>query len=255
MAANASGWGTMPRRTARRIAREGIRRRLQPGDRLAAEQVLIAYFEVSRTTMRNALALLGFLGIVEGRAGKKGGTRIAAPTNDPVVSALGAVLQAAGADVGTVLDALGALVPTLAGAAADRAELSTVESLRQAAAAADPALGDVAFAAPVGAFVNTLAEATGNAALVSVTDALVRITTLAPLSYRRRRRAVREHIDAVVDAVERADATAARLRAQTWWDEQVAGWRRTQAADVARAVQWPDVDELLDAPRQHRPVL
>src|ERR1700722_7869162 len=56
--------------------------RLAPGDRLPAEQELAAWFEVSRMTLRHALAELARRGLVTRTVGRGGGTFIAEPKLD-----------------------------------------------------------------------------------------------------------------------------------------------------------------------------
>jgi GntR family transcriptional regulator len=53
--------------------------RLVPGDRLAAEQDLAAWFGVSRMTLRHALGELARRGLVTKAVGRRGGTFVAAP--------------------------------------------------------------------------------------------------------------------------------------------------------------------------------
>jgi DNA-binding FadR family transcriptional regulator len=50
---------------------------LQPGEQLPAERELAEMLEVSRTTIRQALARLAALGIIESRRGRAGGTFVA----------------------------------------------------------------------------------------------------------------------------------------------------------------------------------
>lgn len=50
---------------------------LKPGDRLASEKELIAQFEVSKATMREALRVLEAMGLVEMRKGTQGGVFVA----------------------------------------------------------------------------------------------------------------------------------------------------------------------------------
>lgn len=51
--------------------------RLKPGDRLASEKELIAQFEVSKATMREALRVLEAMGLVQIRKGTQGGVFVA----------------------------------------------------------------------------------------------------------------------------------------------------------------------------------
>lgn len=50
--------------------------RLKPGDRLASEKELVAQFDVSKATLREALRALEVMGLVESRKGASGGVYI-----------------------------------------------------------------------------------------------------------------------------------------------------------------------------------
>lgn len=243
-----SGWGTMPRRTARSIVRETIARRLRPGDRLASEPTLLAYFGVSRVTMRNALALLGFLGAVEVVAGKHGGTRVAAPSVDPVVSSLAMTLQSAGADLGSVVDALAVIAPAIAARAAEHHDPDAIAELHQRLKDVDPTMDAGTFVRAVHQFHIAIGHASGNPALAAINEALARITALEPVEQSlRQRRSLREEAAAVYDAIAAGDVGRAQAEAGEAWRQRVAALKTRHPSVLSRAVEWPDVDELLDA--------
>ena len=50
-----------------------LKGRLRPGDRLASEQEMIEQFNVSRQTLREAVTVMEYMGLLERRAGVKGG--------------------------------------------------------------------------------------------------------------------------------------------------------------------------------------
>jgi GntR family transcriptional regulator len=70
---------------------------LVPGDRLPTEQDLAAWFDVSRMTLRHALAELTRRGLVTRTVGRHGGTFVAAPKLEQDLAA-GAALQIAEGD-------------------------------------------------------------------------------------------------------------------------------------------------------------
>jgi DNA-binding FadR family transcriptional regulator len=247
-----SGWGTTPRRTARRIVREALALGLRPGDRLAAEPALIDYFGVSRLTMRNALALLGFLGAVEVVAGKHGGTRVAAPTADPVVSSLGMVLQHADADLGSVIDALAVIAPAIAALAAEHGDADAIAALRRRLDEIDPTMEAGEFVRAGHRFHIAIGHASGNPALAVINEALARITALEPLEQSLpQRRALRAETAAIFDAIAAGDAARAHAVATEAWHKRVHALTTRHRAVLSRSIEWPDVDELLD----HRSVL
>jgi GntR family transcriptional regulator, transcriptional repressor for pyruvate dehydrogenase complex len=244
----ASGWGTTPRRTARRIIREALDRNLRPGDRLARERTLVEFFGVSRSTMRNALGLLAFLGAVEGVAGKSGGSRMAAPSADAVTSSLGMVLQAQGADLATVVDALAAVAPTVARLAADRADAGDLKELAQRLGDLDPAADAATFAAGEQRLAVAVARSSGNVALAAFVEALTRITTLEPIETTvAERRASKKDASALVDAIAAGDAASAHDGAVDHWGRRRRNLETKHRSALRRRLEWPAIDELLDA--------
>lgn len=138
---------------------------LQPGDRLPGERALADALSVSRQSVREALRVLDYLGVVEVRPGE--GTFVATTPPTPIDPSLYGLLS----ERTFLLDLLEArriLEDGIVQLAARRATRDDLEALDQFLAARDSELaggkhdvaGDLAFHA-------LLAEATGNPVLVS----------------------------------------------------------------------------------------
>ena len=245
-------WGRSSRQLARQLDREATQRGLDAGARIAAEPVLIADFATSRGTLRQALGLLGFLGRVESRFGRGGGTVVAEPDHRVATSALAMVFQARAASTGDVLRTLAALQPTAASLAARRGdpghEAAVTAALDALRLSVETASG-VTYIAKVASWEISLATASGNAVLATVTSALVemavRLAFVADAPRAQRRRLVDE-AEEIVAAVRTGDAESASMLAATSWERRLKQIQRQSADALAQPVVWADVDELLD---------
>jgi DNA-binding FadR family transcriptional regulator len=150
---------------ARAIRDDILRGRYRPGERLPSERELARALEVSRASVREALAALQLRGVVETRAGA--GTFV---TAEPPLSDA----PAHDASPSAVLEARAQLEPAIARLAAERAQPdAAVENLLTAMEAAlDP--GDPAARATWNAsdrlFHRQLAAMTGNPVLLAFAD-------------------------------------------------------------------------------------
>lgn len=97
-----------------------IRGELKDGDTLAPEAHLIAEFEVSRPTIREAVRILESEGLVTVTRGARGGARISSPTSDLVARAAGIALQSQGATIGDLYEMRTIIEPPAARMIAER---------------------------------------------------------------------------------------------------------------------------------------
>jgi len=138
---------------------------LQPGDRLLGERELAEALSVSRQSVREALRVLDYLGVVEGRPGE--GTFVATTPPSPVDASLYSLLSER-TFLLDVIEARRILEEGIVGLAARRATRDDLDALedalrareRELAAGRRDVAGDLAFH-------TQLAETTGNPALVS----------------------------------------------------------------------------------------
>jgi DNA-binding FadR family transcriptional regulator len=104
---------------ASRIRKRIIRGELKHGDKLPAEAVLIAEFEVSRPTLREAMRILEWEGLISVSRGARGGARVNAGTSDLVTRAAGLALQARSATIFDIYEARSLIEPHAARLAAE----------------------------------------------------------------------------------------------------------------------------------------
>lgn len=186
-------------------------RHLQPGDRLPAERELAGVLSVSRQSVREALRVLDYIGVVEVRPGE--GTFVASTPPTPLDPSLYGQLS----ERSFLLDLLEGrriLEEGIVHLAARRATRDDLETLEDSLAAREAELvagrrdveGDLAFHV-------MLAESTGNRALVSAVRHLNEMWLQAREKTGRRptspRKALRFHRQ-ILQAVRRRQPAAAR---------------------------------------------
>lgn len=236
--------GTVPQRTARWMMREALRRNLVPGDRVASEPTLMGYFDVSRGSLREALRVLAFLGVIEVRSGPGGGVRMAMPGARVVASALAAALQFRASTLHTVVEARAMAESPLAGRAATHRKDDDLAALEACTAQMEASIGTDGFVGPDQRFPELVAAAAGNEAMSLVVCALTRIARTAQPQYDTvtQRRLARERT-AIVRAIGARDEQAARERTAALYAGVLDGVMTSE--DLAARVVWADVDELM----------
>jgi GntR family transcriptional repressor for pyruvate dehydrogenase complex len=107
-----------------RLIRDGL---LKPGDMLPPERELAETFQVSRSSLRDAIRALELMGMVEARQGE--GTVVREPSAEAVASPLTAVLLQQRKFVSELLELRTMIEPTLAARAAKHAGAEDVARL------------------------------------------------------------------------------------------------------------------------------
>jgi GntR family transcriptional repressor for pyruvate dehydrogenase complex len=107
-----------------RLIRDGL---LKPGDKLPPERELAEMFQVSRSSLRDAIRALEQMGLVHARQGE--GTVVLAPSTESLINPLAAVLLHERELVGELLEFREMIEPALARRAATYASPEDVEHL------------------------------------------------------------------------------------------------------------------------------
>ena len=213
-------------RLAESIRARILGRELEPGSVLPTETELARQFAVNRSTVREALRNLQSAGLLERRGGGKK-LFVSRPTISAVGGGLSEALSMHDARFADVWEALLAMEPAIAAAAARRREASQVEELATLArqfAAADLPAGEAVD--KVGMFFRAVGRASGNPVFVIANEPLVQLVEpgLAIIIDRvpQARRRIAVALAALVDAIRRrAGNTAA-----TWMRRHVEDFRR-----------------------------
>lgn len=236
---------------ARRIRNAIIRGELADGDTLPAEAHLIAEFEVSRPTIREAVRILESEGLVTVSRGARGGARISMPNYEMVARAAGITLQAKGVTIGDLYEMRTLIEPPAARLLAERNSKAAVPVLRKLIDAELELVTDrFAVSKRIAEFHQTMIELAGNKTLIMVAQALRglvdehlalaqrrRPVTDAEASVRQTRFGLKSH-SKLVDLIEAKDGPGAEAH---WKAHMIA------AGKVWLAQVGPDsVVELLD---------
>jgi GntR family transcriptional regulator, transcriptional repressor for pyruvate dehydrogenase complex len=206
------------------LRRQIVRGDLAEGDALPSESELMAQFDVSRPTLREAFRVLESESLIAVRRGAHGGARVQLP--DPEVAARYAaiILEYRGTTLDDVYEARTVIEPPCVGLLADTRSDDAMAQLRQAlidhdAVADDPMLSIKTHTA----FHSLLVDLTGNQTLRLLMGLLEHIIDMANLSQvestvgtavheRASRKGLAAH-HRVVDLIEARDSAAAE---QLW---------------------------------------
>ncbi len=115
---------------AKQIRNAIIRGELSDGDTLPAESHLIAEFEVSRPTIREAVRILESEGLVAVARGARGGARISSPNYAMIERAAGITLQSQHVTIGDLYEMRTLIEPLAARLVAERNSEMAVPILR-----------------------------------------------------------------------------------------------------------------------------
>ncbi|MEV8516919.1 FCD domain-containing protein [Dactylosporangium sp. NPDC051484] len=178
--------------------------RLSPGARLPAERELSELLGISRPTLRETIRSLVSMNILESRHGS--GTFVAALDTATLLEPLQFVMALNVRTVDELFEARLLLEPALAALAAARADAAQVAAMRATLSDRDRVAADVTLH-------RLIAEAAGNTLLSTMLQTLSALGRASRAMTASRpgvlRRTATEH-QAIVDAIDRRDAAAAR---------------------------------------------
>jgi len=163
-------------RVAAEIRNAIVRGELTESDSLPAEAHLIARFEVSRPTLREAIRILESENLVKVARGPRGGARVMALNADLVARTVGQTLQSRRATLKDIMEARLTIEPPAARMAAERRPKEASLRLRKQIIAEYDALGDTPrLARAVADFHTLVLEVSANQSLMLMGQALQRI--------------------------------------------------------------------------------
>ncbi|MFC7787503.1 FadR/GntR family transcriptional regulator [Microbacterium sp. MAHUQ-60] len=114
---------------AQQIMSDVSRDKLEPGDRLPPERVMLEEYEIGRGTLREALRLLEFQGAIALRSGPGGGPVLLDPTAAHLGSSLLLLMQMKGAPYRSVVEVRQGIEPFTSRLAATNISDSALETL------------------------------------------------------------------------------------------------------------------------------
>lgn len=233
--------GLLGERVAHRLERYIVERDLKPGDRLPSGRELTELYGVSRTVIRDAVAILERRGLVETRPGS--GIYVRDGGSDAVADVLGQMLRRNAISLPELMETRWLLEVYNAGRAAARA--TAVDRTRMQAAISEMgrATSPLRFVEADVAFHEALAAAAGNRVLAaflrSLRSLLLRGMLIGTGVAGAREAAVADHA-AILAAIQAGDASAARADMERHLRRGADEW--LQAGYLPRPLRFGDDD-------------
>lgn len=221
---------------AKRVAR------LEPGDQLPPERVLIEELGVARNTAREALRLLEIQGVITIKAGPGGGPIVARPDHRPLAYSLSLALQGTDATFSDLLRARSVIESEMAERAAERRSAEQVAELNASNERMKALLDDEeAFLRENLIFHDLCAKAAGNRILQLFHASLKEISdghSVGVAFTAKQRAAVLVAHERVAAAIAAGDPAMAREAMQQHMGEAEAYIRRRYPEQLRKSIQW-----------------
>jgi GntR family transcriptional repressor for pyruvate dehydrogenase complex len=161
---------------ARKIMSDVAQRGLRPGDFLPAERTMIETYGVGRVTLREALRLLEFQGVISLKPGPGGGPILQDPSGTHLASTVVLLLQMKQAPFRAVVEVRSAVEPMISRLAAERMSDEALTQLEKSVHSMRENLGDRnMFLESNKEFHDIIAWSSGNALFGYLIDSLVGI--------------------------------------------------------------------------------
>ena len=176
---------------AKRIVEDIARRGNTVGDRLPPEHLMLEEYGVGRGTLRESLRYLELQGVLTLKPGPGGGPIVQQPDGGTLAATLSLLLQFENAPFSAIVEARGAMEPSIARLAARRMTPEALEELRRTVEATRSGMADSAsFAAESERFHVLIAWGSGNALFGYLLEAMSGLLAGATMGveYPRRQR-------------------------------------------------------------------
>jgi GntR family transcriptional repressor for pyruvate dehydrogenase complex len=227
---------------AQRIVRDIGRAGLRPGDLLPPERVMLETYETGRGTLREALRLLEFQGVIALKPGPGGGPILLNPAASHLASTLQLVMQLNQAPYRAVLEARATLEPVISRLAAERISPESLAGLAASVGQMRGSLDDAdRFRDCDKRFHTVIAWSSGNVLFAYLVDALLGILdgTVLGIDYPGDRRAaiLRAH-EEIHAAIARHHAAAAGERMREHIEADARHAQRKFPEILEQAVTW-----------------
>lgn len=105
---------------AQRIVRDALRDGIKPGDLLLPEKTMLEKYQTGRGTLREALRLLEFQGVIALKPGPRGGPVFLSPDASHLASTVVLLMQLKSAPFRTIVEVRSAMEPMISSLAAQR---------------------------------------------------------------------------------------------------------------------------------------
>ena len=210
---------------AQRIVRDSLRDGLKPGDLMSPERTMLEKYQSGRGTLREALRLLEFQGVIALKPGPRGGPVLQNPDASHLASTVVLLMQINEAPFRTIVEVRSAMEPMISSLAAVR---MNEDDLADLAATIDQMRTDMddqfSFLEANKRFHDVIAWSSGNVLFGYIVDSLLGIMdgTVIGIHYpTHRRQAILVAHQEIYEALKSRDPAASQARMQEHIDAYV----------------------------------
>ncbi|HYJ70825.1 MAG TPA: FCD domain-containing protein [Nocardioidaceae bacterium] len=201
---------------AQRIVRDAIRDGLKPGDLLMPERSMLETYQIGRGTLREALRLLEFQGVITLKPGPRGGPVLQDPDATHLASTVVLLMQLKESPFRTIVEVRSALEPMISSLAATRMSDDSLDDLQRTIEQMQEQLDDQhTFLDANKRFHDIIAWSSGNTLFGYIVDSLLGIMdgTVVGVDYptHRRKAILKAHVE-IFEALKARDPEAAQAR-------------------------------------------
>ena len=227
---------------AQRVVRDIVRGGLRPGDLLPPERTMLEKYETGRGTLREALRLLEFQGVIALKPGPRGGPVLLDPDASHLASTVILLMQLKEAPFRTIVEVRSALEPMISSLAAARISAESLTDLGATIEQMRENLGDQhLFLDANKRFHDIIAWSSGNALFGYIVDSLLGIMdgTILGIDYPSpRRAAILKAHESIFEAIKAGDEKESEARMRKHIDEYVRYAQRKFPEVLDQVIQW-----------------
>ena len=227
---------------AQRIVRDVVRGGLTPGDLLPPERTMLEKYDTGRATLREALRLLEFQGVIALKPGPRGGPVLLDPDASHLANTVVLLMQLKGAPFRTIVEVRSALEPMISSLAAQRISDESLSGLGGTVEQMRRNLGDQhLFLDASRRFHDIIAWSSGNALFGYILDSLLGIMdgTIVGIDYPSpRRAAILKAHESIYGAISARDEKESEARMRQHIDEYERYAQRKFPEVLDQVIQW-----------------
>ena len=227
---------------AQRIVRDIVRSRMSPGELLPPERVMLEKYATGRGTLREALRLLEFQGVISLKPGPGGGPVLQTPSASHLASTLMLLMQLNHAPYQVIVEVRNAIEPVISELAA--AQISDA-SLAELAATVEQMRTEIddrdLFLEANKRFHDIIAWSSGNVLFAYIIDSLLGILdgTILGIDYPRdRRTAILKAHEEIYQALAEHDPEASRERMRRHIEEYTRYAKKKFPSVLQETITW-----------------
>jgi GntR family transcriptional regulator, transcriptional repressor for pyruvate dehydrogenase complex len=227
---------------AQRIVRDIVRGNVKPGDVLPPERTMLDKYATGRGTLREALRLLEFQGVIALKPGPRGGPVVLAPDSSHLASTVVLLMQLKEAPFRSIVEVRSALEPVISSQAATRISDDALKDLNGTIERMGENLdNELVFLDENKRFHDIIAWSSDNPLFGYIIDSLLGIMdgTVIGMDYPRPRRlAILKAHTNIFDALHGRDPAASEALMRIHINEYVAYAERKFPEVLDRVIPW-----------------